>query len=79
MEVAEVSFCRWALVLSGAGTDNRTKRHHVRVVSAPFCVMQYIDDPWYLPGSGKSMTTRRLRPNETSVELRATVAKSRAE
>lgn len=41
----------------------------------PFYAIRYINDKRYLPGDD-SMATRRLRPSEEDVKLRATAVKS---
>lgn len=77
MDITTESFCRSGLERSDIATSSKGQRYLVWVVPAPFCAMQYISDPLYLPGDEKSVETRSQRLTDANVEFSAAAMKCR--
>lgn len=68
---------RRALELSIVRTDSKGQRQHVWMVPAPFCAMQYISDPRYLPEDESRTVTWGVKPRKANVNFKAAAGKSR--
>lgn len=75
--VTAKSFRRWTLKPTTVALDNKKQRHSMWVMSAPFCVVSYINDPRYLPGGEKSRVSRRLILREASVVSKCAAPRAR--